>query len=174
MPSHRHLYILALGFLAGAFFSPACMGRLNPAAYDKVFVGSGDLSELESARAALEQYVKNQPLADAMAVSQLKNSGVTPVAAEELQADLAEEFGKGMVRCNAALAMARQEVEARRLGRAHLLNRIRLGLLALLLLTMAAEPVLTAAPRLRAGLAAARYGAAAAWIALAIAAFASL
>lgn len=169
MPSPRHLHILAVGFLLGAFLSPACMGRLNPAAYDRVFVGSGDQTPLALAQKNLADYLQKQPIADAAQVAQLRHSGVTPVAADELQADLTETFGKGVADRKAACQRAEDEITLARAIRRKHLTRLSTGLVLLMLACMALEPLWAAKSALRRHAPLLRYGAGAAWIALHIA-----
>ncbi len=61
LPDQRHLYMIVAGILLGVLLSPAALGRLAPDVYDRVFIGSGDLTEFNAARDALQAFDSDSP-----------------------------------------------------------------------------------------------------------------
>jgi len=62
LPDQRHLYMLVAGVVLGVLLGPAVLQRFMPNEYDRLFIGSGDLSALEQARADYEQGVTSHRL----------------------------------------------------------------------------------------------------------------
>ena len=165
----RHLYFLAAALLLGAFLGPACLGRLRPVMYDRIFTGSGDTAPLLLAQEELTAYTRFAPLRQAQQVAEMKVSGATPVAAQELAGDLQDGFAKGLKSRQEAVSAEAKVIRDNQAARARLLGLIRLGVLAALFLVMAAEAALPLGARGPA-LADARYGLASLWLLLAMAA----
>ncbi|MEO0474512.1 MAG: hypothetical protein AAF085_00895 [Planctomycetota bacterium] len=59
LPDQRHLYMLVAGVVLGVLLGPAVLGRAAPQLYDPLFLGSGDMAELNDAQAALDDFNSN-------------------------------------------------------------------------------------------------------------------
>lgn len=51
--------MLVAGVVLGVLLGPAVLGRFAPQVYDQMFIGSGDLTELDQAQAELDDFLSN-------------------------------------------------------------------------------------------------------------------
>lgn len=108
------IVFLLLGPGLGLLLGPWGLGKFGPQTYDALFVGTGDQTKLRLAETRLEEYRTHQPSEAARQVAQLKATGVTETAVEELGEDLRRDFGKGMMERQKRLDEEAQAVAERK------------------------------------------------------------
>ena len=185
MPDQRHLYMLVAGVLLGVLLGPAVLGRLSPQLYDQMFLGSGDLSELEAAQAELLAFVQGdnteERINNIMKQAELLDEGDTAyLSAQEQIVAINNGFADERARLQAAVETARVPILARQQEHRDKLSGMATMMLLLIVIILAAESILsptrdelesgkTALPPALSRLVTIRYGLAAGWLMLMLA-----
>lgn len=147
MPESVHLYMLVAGIVLGVLLGPAVLGNAAPNLYDKLFLGSGDMSEVEKAEEkiaefeASDEYTKR--MENVQRQAEMFDAGDSPqldVQAQMLrivneQAQAGQQLREAWVDAYAAVELRRSEHGRQILGLSTLL-------LLLVGLVMLIEPIL--------------------------------
>ncbi len=149
MPDQRHLYMLVAGVLLGVLLGPAVLARLAPQAYDTMFLGSGDLSQLEQAQAELELFLTDEDTRQARIDNILRQAEVlgdgdsAQIATQEQIALLMNDFADEQERLESNIDTARVPILANQQAHREKLSGMLTMMLLLIVVILATEAILS-------------------------------
>lgn len=142
--------MLVAGVVLGLLLGPTVLGRFAPQVYDPMFVGSGDTSEVDAARAELEDFRSNDDkrqaiIDEVMAQYELVGGDDDSVAIardEQLMA-ISNRFADEEASLREAVMLAQGEVSMRRQSHLDKLAGMSTVMVLLVVLLFAAEAILS-------------------------------
>jgi hypothetical protein len=149
MPDQRHLYMLVAGVMLGVLLGPAVLGRLAPSVYDTMFLGSGDLAELQTANAALEDFRTNdearqERISGILRQAEILDPGDTAYLSAQNQATaLMNSFADEEQRLKDDIETARVPILANQQAHREQLSGMATMMLLLVIVILAAEAILS-------------------------------
>ena len=186
LPDQRHLYMLVAGVLLGVLLGPAVLGRIAPEIYDPMFLGSGDMTELDSARTELDDFISgndaDQRIADIMRQAEAlgEDDDSASASAQDQIAAIMNGFADRQAELENAVELARVPILANQQTHREKLSGMATMMLLLIVLLFAAEAILSpqrdeieagkaALPPALSRLITIRYGLASGWLMLMLA-----
>jgi len=141
--------MLVVGVVLGVLLGPAVLGRLAPQAYDQMFLGSGDMNQLQEARAQLDQFLNDEDarMARIQAIleqAEVLGEGDSAHAATQQQITaLTNAFADEQARLEQNIETARVPILARQQQHREKLQGMATMMLLLIILILAAEAILS-------------------------------
>lgn len=178
--------MLVAGVLLGVLLGPASLGRFAPNLYDSMFMGSGDMAQLEQAQTELNLFLNDEEtrlarIEDIMKQAKVLGEGDSAQAATQQQVtDLLNGFADEQDRLETNIEAARVPILARQQEHRDKLSGMLTMMLLLIVVILAAEAILspqrdeleagkTALPPALSRFITIRYGLAAGWLMLMLA-----
>ena len=149
LPDQRHLYMLVAGVLLGVLLGPAVLGRIAPEIYDPMFLGSGDMTELDSARTELDDFISgndaDQRIADIMRQAEAlgEDDDSASASAQDQIAAIMNGFADRQAELENAVELARVPILANQQTHREKLSGMATMMLLLIVLLFAAEAILS-------------------------------
>ena len=140
--------MLVAGVMLGVLLGPAVLGRLAPDVYDPMFMGSGDVSELEAAQAELVDYAQSddteERIKNIVKQAELLDGGDTAnYSAQQQIVAITNAFADEQDRLQGNIEAARVPILARQQAHRDKLSGMATMLLLLVVLLFAAEAILS-------------------------------
>jgi len=149
MPDPLHLYMLVAGMVLGIAFGPAVLGKAAPSLYDKLFVGTGNTTELDQAQTQLDLFRNDDSTRQERIANVLKQGEFLGEGGDTANLDviaqtqaLEAEFRQDEFNLLAQVEFAREPITQRREAHTEKLGGLATLLLLLTVVVMLAEPIL--------------------------------
>lgn len=178
--------MLVAGVLLGVLLGPAALGRLSPQTYDAMFLGSGDTTALQQAKAELQTFLSDEDtrlarIDNIMQQAKILGDGDSAHVATQSQImALTNDFADEQDRLEQQVELARVPILANQQAHRDKLQGMATMMLLLIIIILAAEAILspdrdeletgkTALPPALSRLITIRYALAAGWLMLMLA-----
>ena len=142
--------MLVAGVLLGVLLGPAVLGRLAPDLYDPMFLGSGDTTDLEQARADLDTFLNDEDARAAIIDDVLKQfeafseeDSSMKIARDEQLFEITNRFANEQLTLESNIEAATVPVLASQQAHRDKLSGMATMVLLLIVLLFAAESILS-------------------------------